>query len=83
MVPRPETDEIVGHDHQDALASDVFGWPGCVLDGEGFWGQNRIELLVDALKAPRPPFRSRARFEPAGGGKKRKRLDRTEGAADV
>jgi len=43
---------------QDALAADVFGSPGYVLDGEVFWGQDRIELLADALKSGRKPYSS-------------------------
>jgi 2-hydroxychromene-2-carboxylate isomerase len=31
-----------------------------VLDGEVFWGQDRIELLSDALKSGRAPYRSQA-----------------------
>ncbi len=44
----------------DALAADVFGSPGYVLDGEVFWGQDRIELLADALKSGRAPYRPQA-----------------------
>lgn len=40
-----------------ALAADVFGAPAYVLDGEVFWGQDRIELLDDALASGRAPFR--------------------------
>jgi hypothetical protein len=36
----------------------VFGSPGFVLNGEPFWGQDRIELLADALKSGRAPYRS-------------------------
>jgi 2-hydroxychromene-2-carboxylate isomerase len=43
---------------QDAIAADVFGSPAYVLDGEVFWGQDRIELLADALKSGRAPYRS-------------------------
>jgi len=43
---------------QDALAADVFGSPVYVLDGEVFWGQDRIELLADALKSGRAPYHS-------------------------
>jgi 2-hydroxychromene-2-carboxylate isomerase len=43
---------------QDALAADVFGSPAYVLDGEVFWGQDRIELLADALKSGRAAYRS-------------------------
>ena len=44
---------------QDALAADVFGSPVYVLDGEVFWGQDRIELPADALKSGRKPYSSR------------------------
>jgi 2-hydroxychromene-2-carboxylate isomerase len=40
----------------DAIAADVFGAPGYVLDGEVFWGQDRLELLEDALKSGRAAF---------------------------
>ena len=43
---------------QDALAADVFGSPVYVLDGEVFWGQDRIELLADALKSGRVAYSS-------------------------
>ena len=46
-----------GQNRQDALAADVFGSPVYVLDGEVFWGQDRIELLADALKSGRSPYR--------------------------
>jgi 2-hydroxychromene-2-carboxylate isomerase len=42
----------------DAMAADVFGSPGYVLDGEVFRGQDRIDLLADALKSGRAPYRS-------------------------
>jgi 2-hydroxychromene-2-carboxylate isomerase len=44
---------------QDALAADVFGSPVYVLDGEVFWGQDRIELLADALKSGRAAYSSK------------------------
>ncbi len=34
----------------------VFGSPTYVLDGEVFWGQDRLELLDDALSSGRAPF---------------------------
>jgi 2-hydroxychromene-2-carboxylate isomerase len=43
---------------QDALTADVFGSPVYVLDGEVFWGQDRIELLADALKSGRAAYSS-------------------------
>lgn len=60
LVARSASDEISARyeqNRQDALASDVFGSPAYVLDGEVFWGQDRIELLGDALKSGRAPFR--------------------------
>ncbi|HSI41723.1 MAG TPA: 2-hydroxychromene-2-carboxylate isomerase [Xanthobacteraceae bacterium] len=39
-----------------AVAADVFGSPSYVLDGEVFWGQDRIELLDDALSSGRAAF---------------------------
>jgi 2-hydroxychromene-2-carboxylate isomerase len=61
LVERSGTEEvsrIYEQNRQDALAADVFGSPAYVLDGEVFWGQDRIELLVDALKSGRQPYRS-------------------------
>ncbi|CCD99309.1 2-hydroxychromene-2-carboxylate isomerase [Bradyrhizobium sp. STM 3809] len=42
----------------DAIAADVFGSPAYVLDGEVFWGQDRLELLADALKSGRSAYTS-------------------------
>ena len=39
-----------------ALAAGVFGSPSYVLDGEVFWGQDRIELLDEALASGRAPY---------------------------
>jgi 2-hydroxychromene-2-carboxylate isomerase len=61
LVERSATDAvgaIYEQNRQDALAADVFGSPAYVLDGEVFWGQDRIELLADALKSGRAPYRS-------------------------
>ncbi|MBY0381233.1 MAG: 2-hydroxychromene-2-carboxylate isomerase [Xanthobacteraceae bacterium] len=46
------------HNRQDAIAHGVFGSPAYVLDGEVFWGQDRIDLLDDALTSGRAPFRA-------------------------
>jgi 2-hydroxychromene-2-carboxylate isomerase len=51
--------EAYEQNRQDALAADVFGSPGYVLDGEVFWGQDRIELLGDALKSGRAAYSSK------------------------
>ena len=39
-----------------AIAAGSFGSPGYVLDGEVFWGQDRIELLEDAIVSGRAPY---------------------------
>jgi 2-hydroxychromene-2-carboxylate isomerase len=49
--------EIYQRNRQHALDAGVFGSPAYVLNGEVFWGQDRLELLDDALKSGRPPFR--------------------------
>src|SRR4051795_12294553 len=41
---------------ENAVAGDVFGSPAYVLDGEVFWGQDRLDLLADALRRGRPSF---------------------------
>jgi 2-hydroxychromene-2-carboxylate isomerase len=40
----------------DAVQSGVFGAPAYVLNGEVFWGQDRLDLLDDALASGRPPY---------------------------
>jgi 2-hydroxychromene-2-carboxylate isomerase len=61
LVDRTGSDEIekaYEQNRQDAIVADVFGSPAYVLDGEVFWGQDRIELLADALKSGRRPYTS-------------------------
>ena len=62
LVERSASDAVSAvyeQNRQDALASDVFGSPAYVLNGEVFWGQDRIDLLADALKSGRAPYRPR------------------------
>lgn len=40
-----------------AIAADLPGLPGYVLDGEPFWGQDRVEDVREALLSGRAPFR--------------------------
>lgn len=40
-----------------ALETGVFGAPSYVLDGEIFWGQDRLDLLKQALASARPAYR--------------------------
>lgn len=42
-----------------AIAADATGVPSFVLNGEAFWGQDRIDLLDHALKTGRGPFSSK------------------------
>ena len=35
---------------EDAIAANVFGAPWYVLDGESFWGQDRLDFLERAMK---------------------------------
>ncbi|MBN8955168.1 MAG: 2-hydroxychromene-2-carboxylate isomerase [Rhizobiales bacterium] len=46
--------------YRDAVATDAFGSPVYVRDGEAFWGQDRLDLFEDAVKSGRPGFRSDA-----------------------
>jgi 2-hydroxychromene-2-carboxylate isomerase len=52
------TEAVYNLNLENAVASDVFGSPAYVLDGETFWGQDRLELLNDALTSGRPPYRA-------------------------
>ena len=61
LVDRSGSDEVSAayeQNRKDALAADVFGSPVYVLDDEVFWGQDRIELLADALKSGRAAYSS-------------------------
>ena len=53
--------DAVGEIYEDNIAAAIavgcFGSPGYVLDGEVFWGQDRIELLEDAIVSGRAPYR--------------------------
>lgn len=59
LVARSASDEIgelYDQNRQDAITAGVFGSPAWVLEGEVFWGQDRIELLADALKSGRKAY---------------------------
>ena len=53
----PAIEAIYAENGRQAVAADVFGSPCYVRDGEVFWGQDRIDMLVDALAARRPAYR--------------------------
>lgn len=39
-----------------AIAAGVFGAPSYVVEGEVFWGQDRVEMLEDMLASNRKPY---------------------------
>ncbi len=41
---------------EEAVGIQVIGTPCYVLNGEAFWGQDRIELIDDALTSGRAPY---------------------------
>ena len=55
-----QTQSIYAQTVHEAIAADVIGSPCYVLDGEVFWGQDRLELLDDALASGRAPYRADA-----------------------
>lgn len=50
------TEAIYALNLENAVAGDVFGSPAYVLDGEVFWGQDRLDLLDDALTSGRAAY---------------------------
>ena len=51
------TEAIYALNHENAVHGGVFGSPGYVLDGEVFWGQDRLDFLDEALTSGRAPYR--------------------------
>src|SRR5579863_6230592 len=59
ILSRAEQPDIRRAYEQNRLAAveaGVFGSPSYVLDGEVFWGQDRLDLLEDALKSGRSAY---------------------------
>lgn len=54
----PEAAEIIARNTADANDADAVGAPVYVLNGEPFWGQDRLDHLAHALKTGRAPFRA-------------------------
>jgi 2-hydroxychromene-2-carboxylate isomerase len=52
----PAIRETYESNRLDAIAIGAFGSPCYVLEGEVFWGQDRLELLEDALRSGRAPY---------------------------
>ncbi|WP_223424042.1 2-hydroxychromene-2-carboxylate isomerase [Tateyamaria pelophila] len=55
----PEVVERYAQNAQAALTANVFGSPTYVLEGEMFYGQDRLELLERAIAVPFAPTRWR------------------------
>ncbi len=49
--------EAYAKNSENAIEQGYFGSPVYVLNGEIFWGQDRLELLEDALQSGRAPYR--------------------------
>ena len=52
LVAKSGSDAVAAvyeQNRQDAIAADVFGSPAYVLDGEIFWGQDRLEFVERRL----------------------------------
>ncbi len=47
----PATEDEFLQNTEDALSRDVFGIPSYVVDGELFWGQDRLDWVQRALAA--------------------------------
>ena len=59
ILERAASDEIAAirlRNSQEAVTADAVGVPAFVLNGEVFWGQDRIELLEFALQSGRGPY---------------------------
>ncbi|MDE2577327.1 MAG: 2-hydroxychromene-2-carboxylate isomerase [Hyphomicrobiales bacterium] len=54
----PKAQVAYAANFERAMKAGVFGSPSYVLDGEIFWGQDRLDLLEDALASGRPPYRA-------------------------
>lgn len=51
-----EVAEMRARNTEDAIAADATGVPSFVLNGEPFWGQDRLDLLDRALTSGRKPY---------------------------
>ena len=51
------TEAIYAINLENAVGGGVFGSPAYVLDGEVFWGQDRLDLLDDALTSGRAAYK--------------------------
>jgi 2-hydroxychromene-2-carboxylate isomerase len=56
----PDAEAAYKRNFSDALAADVFGSPSYVVDGEVFWGQDRLDLLDAMLTSGRAAYKPAA-----------------------
>ena len=59
VIARAKTDEVAAirqKNTEDAIAADATGVPSFVLNGEPFWGQDRLDMLDHALASGRAPY---------------------------
>ena len=54
----PEITETVARNTREASDADAIGAPVYVLNGEPFWGQDRLDHLAHALETGRAPFKA-------------------------
>ena len=60
LAKQDSTRAAYEQNYRDAVASDAFGSPVYVRDGEAFWGQDRLDLFEDAVSSGRAAYRSDA-----------------------
>lgn len=61
VLARAQTAEVAemrAKNTQDAIDADATGVPSFVLNGEPFWGQDRLDLLDEALASGRAPYKA-------------------------
>jgi 2-hydroxychromene-2-carboxylate isomerase len=56
MANGSTTEVLYALNLENAVDGGVFGFPAYVLAGEVFWGQDRLDLLDDALRSGRAPY---------------------------
>lgn len=56
LAQSDSTETIYVLNQEEAVEAGVFGAPSFVVEGEVFWGQDRLEQLEAMLTSGRPPF---------------------------
>ena len=54
LAGNPEVKQRLKGDTQEAVARGVFGAPTFFVDGEMYWGQDRLDFVKEALEADTP-----------------------------